>query len=366
MRGVGNKIDRPLLIITALLVIVGFFLFSSASLGLLAREGVSFSSLAFSQLVLGIGFGTVAMLIMSRIHYRFLKQYSLYIFIASAVLTLLVFVPQIGFSAGGATRWISLGPLSVQPAEILKIGTTLYLATYLANARMHIGNFKNGLLAFIIILAIPAIILLLQPDTSTLVVITSAAAGMFFVSGARWRDIGILIIMAIIALSALVAIRPYVLDRIMTFIHPSADQLGAGYQIKQSLIAVGSGKVVGRGFGQSVQKFGYLPEPTGDSIFAVAAEEFGFFGGGLIILLFLALGVRSFWVAVRAPDYFGALVVIGLTLLVVTQALVNIGSMLGVIPLTGLPLPFISHGGTAMLVTLASMGIILNVSKYAK
>ncbi|PCI30128.1 putative lipid II flippase FtsW [Candidatus Kaiserbacteria bacterium] len=366
MRGVGNKIDRPLAIIIALLVVVGFFLFSSASLGLLAKEGVRFSSLVFSQLVLGIFLGTAALILMSRVHYRLLKQYSLYIFIVSILLTIAVFIPGLGFSAGGATRWLSLGPISVQPAEILKLGTVLYLSAYLASNRMHLGKYKNGLLAFILILAVPSLVLLLQPDTSTLVVIVAAAGGMFFAAGAKWRDLGILLLISIIALGALIAVRPYVLDRITTFINPSADQLGSGYQIKQSLIAIGSGKIAGRGFGQSVQKFGYLPEPTGDSVFAVAAEEFGFAGAVLIIGLFVALVVRSFWVAVRAPDYFGGLVVIGITLLIAIQALVNIASMVGVIPLTGLPLPFISHGGTAMFVMLVGVGIILNVSRYAK
>ena len=168
------------------------------------------------------------------------------------------------------------------------------------------------------------------------------------------------------ALSVLVTSRPYVLERITTFMNPAADQLGSGYQIRQSLIAVGSGKVIGRGFGQSVQKFGFLPEPTGDSVFAVAAEEFGFLGAILIMGLFAALIIRCFWIAVRAPDYFGGLLVIGIVLLITIQALINISSMLGVIPLTGLPLPFVSHGGTAMMVMLASMGIVLNVSKYAK
>lgn len=367
MRGVGNRMDRPLLIIIGLLVVVGFFLFSSASLGLLAREGARFSSVAFSQLILGIGLGTVALLTMSRIHYRFLKQYALLIFIFSGLLTLLVFVPFFGFSSGGATRWISLGPISLQPAEVLKIGTILYLASHLARAQpQQLQTFKTGLLSFMAILAIPASILLLQPDTSTLVVIAAASGGMFFAAGARWRDIGILALGALLALSALVVIRPYVLDRITTFINPAADQLGSGYQIKQSLIAIGSGKFVGRGFGQSVQKFGYLPEPIGDSVFAVAAEEFGFAGALLILGLFVAFVMRSFWVAVRAPDYFGGLVVIGITLLVTTQALINISSMVGIIPLTGLPLPFISHGGTAMFVMLAGMGIVLNVSKYAR
>ncbi len=361
-----KTIDRPLLFIVLALVTVGFFLFSSASLGLLAREGARFSSVAFNQLVLGIGLGVTALFFVSRIHYRIWKEYALYLFIAAAVATALVFIPFFGFSSGGATRWIALGPLTLQPAELLKIGVVLYLAAYLSNVRSAIADPRQGIIPFLLILLVPAVLLLLQPDTSTLVVIATAAAGMFFVTGCRWRDVGILVLVGFIALSALVAARPYILDRVVTFISPAADQLDSGYQIKQSLIAVGSGGVFGRGFGQSVQKFGYLPEPIGDSIFAVAAEEFGFLGATLIVGLFIAFVVRAFWVAARAPDYFGALVVVGITLLVATQALINIASMLGIIPLTGLPLPFISHGGTAMLVMLSAMGIVLSVSKYAK
>ena len=366
MRGIGNTVDRPLIVIRGTLVVIGFFLFSSASLGLLARDGVQFSSLAFSQLVLGIGLGTLTLIVMTRIHYRFLRRYALYFFLFSIALTLMVFLPFIGFTAGGATRWLSLGPISIQPAEILKIGTILYLAHYLSSVRARQSTLQTGVVAFIAILAIPSAALLLQPDTSTLVVIASAGTGMFFAAGARWRDIGILFLIALVALSVLVTSRPYVLERITTFMNPAADQLGSGYQIRQSLIAVGSGKVIGRGFGQSVQKFGFLPEPTGDSVFAVAAEEFGFLGAILIMGLFAALIIRCFWIAVRAPDYFGGLLVIGIVLLITIQALINISSMLGVIPLTGLPLPFVSHGGTAMMVMLASMGIVLNVSKYAK
>lgn len=364
MRGVRKGIDRQLASIIAVLVVVGFVLFSSASLGLLAGDGVRFSSVAFNQCVLGIGLGSVALIIASKIHYRVWKRYSLYLFLAAAALTLLVFVPGLGFSSGGATRWISVFGFSLQPAEMLKIGVVLYLATYLAHARAHITSIKSGLIPFLCILAVPAAILLAQPDTSTLVVITAASIGMFFAVGARWRDIGIIIVIGLLALAALVAVRPYILDRVTTFINPAADQLDSGYQIRQSLIAVGSGGIAGRGFGQSVQKFGYLPEPIGDSIFAVAAEEFGFLGALVIIMLFMLFVIRSFWIAVRAPDYFGALVVIGITLLITTQAVIHIASMVGMMPLTGLPLPFISHGGTAMLVMLGAMGIVLNVSKH--
>lgn len=366
MRGIGNKIDKPLLIILAAIVVAGFFIFLSASLGLLAGKLISVKSILFGQLVLGIGLGSVALIVMSRIHYRFLKRYAPHIFIATMLLTLLVFIPGLGFSSGGARRWISLGFTSVQPAELLKIGTILFLAAYLSQFRNKLSEYKYGVLAFMAILAIPALLLLLQPDTSTIVVITLSAVGMFFVVGARWRDIGVLFLSGILVLGMLVIVRPYILERMLTFIHPTVNQEGTGYQIKQSLIAVGSGEAFGRGFGQSVQKFGYLPEPIGDSIFAVAAEEFGFAGSFVILGLFLALVTRSFWLAARAPDYFGGLLIIGLSLLITTQVIINIASMLRVIPLTGLPLPFISHGGTALFVMLASMGIILNISRYSK
>jgi cell division protein FtsW len=361
-----NSLDRPLLIIIGLLLIGGFLVFSSASLGLLTREGVRFSSVAFSQLVLGVGLGGIALFITSNMHYRVWKKYSLHIFLATALLTLAVFIPILGFSANGATRWLSLGPVSLQPAEFLKIGVILYLAAYLSNTRAQLSQTAAGIVAFAAILAVPAVILLLQPDTSTLLIIASAATGMYFAAGSPWRDIFIVAVIAMLALGALTFARPYILDRVTTFFNPQANQQSTGYQLKQSLIAVGSGKAFGRGFGQSVQKFGYLPEPIGDSIFAVAAEEFGFLGALGIIGLFVAFTFRALWIAVRTPDYFGALVVIGITLLVTVQALVNIASMLGVVPLTGLPLPLISHGGTAMFATLAAMGIVLNISRYAR
>jgi cell division protein FtsW len=160
--------------------------------------------------------------------------------------------------------------------------------------------------------------------------------------------------------------RPYVMDRIMTFADPGRDPQGAGYQINQSLIAIGSGSMFGRGFGQSIQKFEYLPEPIGDSIFAVYGEEFGFAGTTLLVLLFAAFAFRGLRIATHAPDLFGMLLVVGIVTLVVAQAFLNIAAMLAVAPLSGLPLPFVSHGGTSLLVTLAAVGIVLNVSKYQK
>lgn len=363
----SQTIDRPFLFIVAALAFFGFFIFISASLGLLAREGASFSTVALSQAFLGLVLGTIAMLVLARVpQYHFWRVYSAHVFVAAVILSLLVFIPGIGFEYGGARRWISLGPLSFQPAEFLKTAFVIYAAALAAKAREQITTVRGGVLPLGAMLAIVAIILLLQPNTSTLVIMLIAATGIFITAGGRFRDVGIVIAAGLLVLSVLVLTRPYVRDRFMTFMNPAADPLGASYQVQQSLIAVGSGRWFGRGLGQSIQKFEYLPEPIGDSIFAVAAEEFGFLGAAILVILYGLFAYRGLAVASHAKDRFGGLVVVGIVILVVSQSFINIAAMLGLIPLTGTPLLFVSKGGTALFFTLAQMGIILNVSKYAR
>lgn len=361
-----KQIDRPFLITVIILVTAGFFIFTSASLGLLAREGARFSSVAFSQFFLGIFLGTIALYATSRIKYTFWRKYAFYIFLASVLATLLVFVPSLGTEFGSARRWIDLGFVTFQPAEMLKIGFIIYFAAWLTNVRDKIHTYGHGIIPFVILMAITGGILLFQPDTGTFFVILITGLAMFIAAGARWRDIFSLAAIAGVGLTVLAYIQPYIKDRILTFINPASDILGSGWQIKQSLIAIGSGEIFGRGFGQSVQKFQYLPEPIGDSIFAVAAEEFGFIGSIIIITLFLFLAFRGLKIAGKAPDNFSGLLVVGIVILIVSQSFINIGSMLGVMPLTGLPLLFISHGGSALLFALAEVGIILNISKFRK
>lgn len=358
--------DRTLLVIVILLVTIGFFIFSSASLGLLAREGASFSSVAFNQIVFGILGGGIALTILTQVYYRNWRQYAFYIFLFTILLTLAVFIPGLGFSHGGAQRWILIGGFSFQPSELLKIGFIIYMATWLSGMHKVIGTTYKGTLPFVGILAGVGAILLLQPDTDTFLIMATAATAMFVVAGGRWRDVLGMVSVAVLLIVVLMFTRPYVKDRIMTFIDPTSDPLGAGYQINQSLIAVGSGGTTGRGFGQSIQKFEYLPEPIGDSIFAVYAEEFGFIGSVLLIVLLSIFTFRGYKIAAHATDLFGMLLVVGFMTLIVTQAFLNIAAMLGLAPLSGLPLPFISHGGTALLATLAAVGIVLNVSKYQK
>jgi cell division protein FtsW len=356
--------DMVLIGLTALLVLGGFLIFASASLGQLARSGATYSSVATSQLLFGIVGGSIALFIMSNIYYRNWRQYAFYIYAAAIVLTLAVFIPGIGMSHGGATRWLDLGITTFQPAELLKIGYIIYVATWLSGTHRHIDSWRYGVLPFVGISAIAGVVLLLQPDTDTFLIMAAAGAAMFVVSGGRWRDIAILAGAAVLLLAMVAFMRPYVMDRITTFMNSDSDPLGSGYQIQQSLIAVGSGGLWGRGYGQSIQKFEYLPEPIGDSIFAVFAEEFGFIGSTLLVLLITGFVFRGLKIATQAADLFGTLLVVGLMTAIALQAFLNIGAMIGLAPLSGLPLPFISHGGTALFTLLAALGIALNVSKY--
>lgn len=358
-----NPVDRVFLILVAILIVFGLFIFSSASLGLLAR-GTSFSSVAFKQFVIGVIGGGVSAYFLSRIHYRNLRKIAFWVFILSLILTGLVLVPGLGFTHGGATRWLSIGGFTLQPAEFLKLGTVLYVAALYSSRHVHPDRFKEGLLPLIAILALVGGLLVMQPDTGTFAVIAVSLFSMYLVAGGRWRDIALLILLGVMALGVLAWQKPYIADRLKTFFHPDHDSLGSAYQVQQALLAVGSGEIFGRGFGQSVQKFNLLPEPVGDSIFAVAAEEFGFVGSTIIILLFVAFTLRGLHLAAHAPDSFARLLIIGIVILISSQSFVNIGAMLGIVPLTGVPLLFISKGGTALFAAMTSIGIVLNISRY--
>jgi cell division protein FtsW len=353
-----------MLVIT--LALAGLAIFSSATLGLLARESSSVSKDILLQTGFGFGFGFLAFFLARIVPLLQVKRFAPYLYVLSLLFTLLVFVPGIGFHAGGATRWINLGFTTVQPAEFLKIGFVLVLAWWLAPRARQLADPKKGLIPFVLLLAVPAAILLAQPNTSTVMLLAATGTVMYFVAGAPWRDFGFIVVGVIIALTAVVIARPYVLERMKTFIHPSANSLGSGYQIQQALIAVGSGGIIGRGFGQSIEKFNYLPEPDGDSVFAVFAEETGFVGAILLILLFVGLSARGIVIAGNSTDLFGGLVALGFSFLIIFQAFINISAMLGIVPLTGLPLPFISHGGTALAATLLMCGLVLNVAAHRR
>ena len=360
-----RRADKIFFGIVVALALVGIFIFTSASLGLFARDGAAFSTVALKQIIFGT-LGVVSLLFFANLDYRIWKKYSFYIFMISLALVALVFVSSIGFSSGGATRWIDLGLFTFQPAELLKFGFIVYFAALLSSLKTKVYTTQYGLLPMVIFLVVIGGILLKQPDMGTLMVIVVTAIAMFIGANGKWSHIGVVSAGIIIVFILVLFTKPYAMERVLTFLEPGRDPLGASYQLQQSLIAVGSGEVAGRGFGQSIQKFKYLPEPTGDSIFAVAAEEFGFIGSTILVGLFLAFAYRGLHIANRAPTQFGGLLVLGLVILIVVQSFINISSMLGLFPLTGMPLLFVSQGGTALFFTLLEAGVILNVSKYKK
>jgi cell division protein FtsW len=356
-------VDMPFLLVASALVGGGLLIFTSAALGLLARDGASFSSVAVSQLFLGLLGGSVALLVLSRIDYRIWRPYTPYFFAAAMGLTLLTFVPGIGLTLRGASRWIEVGGFTFQPEEVLKLATVAFLATVYAARFKSIGSMRAALVPLLLIGGSAAGILLMQPATDGAVMIGLAAGGMLFAAGGRWSHLLLLLLAGVMIVGVAAWQRPYLLERFETYLNHAEDPLGAGWQIQQSLIAVGSGELFGRGFGQSIEKFSYLPEPIGDSIFAVAGEEFGFVGSAGLVMLFTAFALLGMRIAARAPDPFGGLLVVGLVILIVGQSFFNIASTLGLIPLSGLPLIFVSHGGSALAIALAEVGIILSVSR---
>ncbi len=360
------KIDLPFFISVVILALAGFLIFNSASLGLLTGNGATYGSVTWNQTFFGLFLGTIALLITARIPYTFYKTYAFYIFLATIIATLLVFVPHIGFAHGGAKRWLSIGSFSLQPSEFLKIGYAIYFSAWMATAKDKVKTFSKGFLPFLLITAVVGAILLKQPDTDTFLVAMCGGLAIFIAAGGRWRYIVATGLIAIVGIGIIALARPYVMSRITTFMHPQSDALGSGYQIQQSMIALGSGGLYGRGYGQSIQKFNFLPEPIGDSIFAVAGEEFGFIGTTLLILFFVFFALRGLTIARDAKDTFGRLLAVGIVILIISQAFINIGAMSNILPLSGIPLPFVSHGGTSLLITLAEVGIMLNISKGMK
>lgn len=363
MQRIGG-FDKILFWTICILVITGIFILISASMGLLNKQGAGFSDTIFQQVIFGVGGGAILMAIGAKINYKFWKKMALPVFIFSFLLTLLVFIPHIGFEHGGAKRWIKISSLFFQPSELLKLGFIIYLSSWLASRKTEIKSFKFGFLPFLAIIAFVGIILIKEPDIGTLGILAITSMFLFFLGGGRVAQLVVLMLLGIGLLFLLVKFEPYRMNRITTFLDPSRDQQGIGYQIKQSLIAVGSGGVFGRGMGMSVQKFNYLPEPIGDSIFAVFGEEFGFAGSIFLFFLFLFFLYRGFYVSLRAPDDFSRLLGAGIVILIIVESFVNIGAVIGVLPLTGIPLIFISKGGSAMVMTLAGAGILLNISKH--
>ncbi len=362
-----KKTDYVLLSYFGILLVFGLMMLTSASSAVgQDRFGDNYFFIK-RQLMFGVVPGLIAFLFFSKISYQTLKRLSLWIFLGSLLLLIAVLIPGIGSTYDtNARSWISLFGFSFQPSEFAKLGIILFMASYLAARGQGIKDFQHGFLTTLVLGMIPIGLVVLQPDVGTTSIMFAILFGLLFLAGAKMSHLGGLAALGVAALAVMVIIAPYRAARLTTFLHPELDPQGQGYHINQAFLAIGSGGFLGLGFGHSRQKFQYLPEVHADSIFAIIAEEMGFvFAAGLLVLLFLIVS-RSLMIAKHAPDQFGRLLCGGIVVWFMTQSLLNIGAMVGLLPLTGVPLPFVSHGGTALMIEMAAAGMILNVSRHAE
>jgi cell division protein FtsW len=305
----------------------------------------------------------LAMFVTMNIDYRKLGKWSPVFMVGSIALLVLVLI--FGTELNGAKRWFIFGPLNFQPSETAKLSVILFFSYSLSKRRNQLSSFFRGLMPYLMILGIIAALLLKQPHLSATIVIFGVACIVLFAAGAKITHFVLLSFPAVAGLVALVLLFPYRRARLISFINPFEDPSGDGYQVVQSLYAIGSGGLFGRGIGKSMQKFLYIPEPYNDFIFAILAEEMGFIGVVAVLLLFLVFIWRGVKISINAPDTFGSLVAIGITSLIAIQVIINVAVVTSSMPVTGMPLPFFSHGGTSLIFLMSGIGILLNISRYS-
>jgi len=361
----GHTPDYFFLAIVVVLTIFGLAMLASASSNLGKTQFNNTYYYLEHQIAFGLALGAVGFLVGYFIHYQIWKKISFILLLISLAALVLVFTP-LGTLVNGTNRWIRLGPLSFQPAELMKLTYLLYLSAWLSNPKFkRATNLQSGIIPFVVISGIIAALLVLQPATSTVIILLASGFTVLFISGAPIKYLFGMVAVAALCFALVIYITPYRRARITGFLNQTNNTQGQNYQLNQSLIAIGSGGVFGVGYGQSATKANYLPTPIDDSIFAVVAEELGFVGAGILVALFALFALRLFWIAKNTSDRFGRLLLIGFGTLIALQAFVNMAATSGLIPLTGVPLPFVSYGGTALAVFLTMSGIALNVSKYA-
>lgn len=356
--------DYWLLGAVLLLGLIGLVMIMSSSV-IVSYERFGSNYVYFSRQAIYFVMGFLAMLVTSLVDYRFWRKHATTLMIIGLILLVLVFIPGIGVRLGGAHRWIGLGPITVQPSEIIKLIFIIFLAAWLQSRGKEIRDFKTGLAPFLVLVGLVGLLIIAQPDLGTFTVIAAISIIMVYVSGASLGHLVGLAGAAALIFALLIRSSSYRWARFLTFLNPKADLLGSGYQINQALLAIGSGGLVGLGFGQSRQKYLYLPAPHVDSIFAVMVEELGFLRVAPIILVYAFIIIRGLQIAKFSPDQFGRLLAVGITAWILVQAFVNIGAITGMLPLTGVPLPFISFGGTSLIMLFTGVGILLNISKQA-
>ncbi|WIV18246.1 stage V sporulation protein E [Paenibacillus polygoni] len=350
--------------IVSLLAIGLVMVYSAGSVLAFRQYGDSFYFV--KRQLLFAGLGLAAMFFTANVDYRIWRNYAKYILVFCFILLIIVLIPGVGVVRGGARSWLGISSFGIQPSEFMKLGMILFLAKWLSKDPDAIKNFTSGLLPPLALMGTAFALIMLQPDLGTGTVMMGASMLIIFTAGARMKHLLLLGLGGLVGFAGLIAAAPYRLQRITAFLDPWSDPLGSGYQILQSLYAIGPGGLGGLGLGMSRQKYSYVPEPQTDFIFSILAEELGFIGGLIVLMLFLMLVWRGMRVAMTIPDAFGSLLGVGIVGMVAVQVIINIGVVIGLMPVTGITLPLISYGGSSLTLMLTALGILLNLSRYAR
>jgi cell division protein FtsW len=365
LRGEEHGADVLILISVVALAAIGILMVysSSAMKAYQQYDGDTFKIVG--PQVLWALLGLIAMVVMMRVDSRWLRKVSVPAYGVAVVFLVLVLIPGLGVKVGGSARWLQIGPLpAVHPAEFAKLAMIVYLAHWFARRGGRIREFWSGTVTFLVIFVPVLALVLKEPDLGTSSVIGLTAVTMFFVAGANFFHLAAMAGTGVAAVAFLVSRTPYQLDRVRTLFDPWSDPLGAGFHTIQGLLALGLGGILGAGLGESRLAGGlFLPNASTDFIFAIIGEEFGLIGGGLVVVLFLIIGYQGMRTALAAPDTFGALLAAGITTWICVQAFINIGVVVAIIPITGITLPFISAGGSSLIISFAAVGILLSISR---
>jgi len=357
-----HRQDYYLAITTIILVVFGLIMVSSASVVQSAEATGSSTFYFFRQ----SGYALIGLFLwwfFSKLDYHFWRRWATTLLVIAGILLMAVLIPGLGVESGGARRWIGIGDFTLQASEFLKFAMVVYLAYWFENKGNRITDFYNTFLPFVLLLGLTFLLVMQEPDLGTAVSVALTAGTMYLVAGASWGQLMGLVGAGIAAVFLVIKAEPYRLSRFLTFLNPGADPLGSGYHINQALLAIGSGGLFGLGYGRSRQKFNFLPAASSDSIFAVIGEELGLIGCLALIVGFAIVVWRGLLIARRAPDMFGRMLALGITCWIGFQAVLNMGALVGLFPLTGIPLPFVSLGGTSLVMVLAATGVLLNISK---
>ncbi len=361
-----RPVDRTLLSIQLMLLMCGIVVLFSATYYKAQASGDAL--LEVKRQLIGVGLGAVLMTLTSRIPYTFWREPRVVVtaLAVSAVLLVLVIIPGVGVYLNGSRRWLRIAGMSFQPSEVAKIASVLYLASTLSYQPHKVERLWKGIVPMMLVPAVMFLLILEQPNLSTAGSIVIVAVLMMLIAGAKWRHLSLMGVAGLCVGAFYAWSEPYRRERLLSFRDPFAQMSDEGYQLAQSLIAIGSGGLFGRGIGQGRQKFSFLPYPESDFIFAIIGEDFGLVGCMAVICLFVAFVFAGMRIAVSCPERYGCLLASGLTAMIVVQAALNIGVVIGVMPTTGLPLPFFSAGGTSISLLMASTGMILSVSRSAR